>query len=1011
MARYRLADGRIANLPDGLSDEEATNIIASNFPSLAAQTGVYPDIDREFNFETEIKDADLRSSLAAANAEEYAAILNNKYGKGNWGLTEYGKAYVTADGRRKAGEEVEDNRKVLIDSALAPFSYHDILDVQPDIEKAVASAAAVIAAPMTGGSSLSLIGGLFGRSILARAAQAGLGDVAANLFIEGRQTLRGEQMESLGDVLTDAGLEGLIVAGGSAILDAPFSVAGRTISRIREAKAGLPEETLVGTKITGSDYVRAKDFATNMGISPEDVPMFTIHTLMQESGTPLGSLASRLEATARQFGGQTNIDPTLNFLNKMMNAQAQMRSRGIVSPDEVMDYYKGIMSSADRQISKNVSKLFSNYNLSSLGKSDLVATNVHKMSDQIVSSVKKNYETFQRQMASPEFYGAEILKTADAVKLNSEQLVGLLNNLVKNTRFRGDKIMELLGGAESRLGTRLMSRVAVDPTTGLFKKLSRKGGPTGEDITVGVLRSRDQDIRKMAFMNKETNPKQTVENLDLSLALMKELAKVKGVGKGFLDHLKKTNQVYSEMVRIFRGRRGADRGLINMFENAKIDTPEKMITRLLNGSTGQDIDQILAKMDRGLSIPGAPKDSLLTREMIIAKVGHTFIRDLQKDVAAGFSRSTAEGQAAAKNALRSLNKIEDLVRKSGSKRTGREIQKVFGLKSIQQFKTLLRDAQEGQLSKVYGAQNSLMQAFNFQSSAAILKEVSDTVNNLGNTSTLKNAVDRIQMMKQADPDGARFYQDLSYAQSVDELVEAFAKASPEEQLSAVSRWTGNWVRGLQTPEGEAALREIFGENFGALNSIALVVRGATEFGQAGSLFTAQLPFAFLHALIKRDPKGMARPLSMMYALKGIGPETAGWKKISRDLENRVRAGMSTEEAIESTMSSNQKMVSGVMEKARKSAEAALAGRIGLFAAGVSNAMDDMHESLPSYEDLPKVPAQPEAQPVVEQPVQQSTVPTDTGLAAIQQIASMLQPIQGVGTSGLEEGAAIARSAA
>ena len=51
--------------------------------------------------------------------------------------------------------------------------------------------------------------------------------------------------------------------------------------------------------------------------------------------------------------------------------------------------------------------------------------------------------------------------------------------------------------------------------------------------------------------------------------------------------------------------------------------------------------------------------------------------------------------------------------------------------------------------------------------------------------------------------------------------------------------------------------------------------------------------------------------------------------------------------------------------------------------------------------------------VPAQPAQQSMVPTDTGIAAIQQIASMLQPqpVQNVGVSGLEEGADIARSAA
>jgi len=107
-----------------------------------------------------------------------------------------------------------------------------------------------------------------------------------------------------------------------------------------------------------------------------------------------------------------------------------------------------------------------------------------------------------------------------------------------------------------------------------------------------------------------------------------------------------------------------------------------------------------------------------------------------------------------------------------------------------------------------------------------------------------------------------------------------------------------------------------------------------------------------------------------------------------------------------------------LKAANQGAAKILAGRDGLFAASVAAYLNEADERLPN-ENTPVVPvrqrtgAEAEAERQAEQQQQQSALSADTGIAAIQQIASMLQPqqIQGVGTSGLEEGAQIARSAA
>ena len=95
MATATLLDGRQIRVPDNLSAAELNNYIASNFPVLAAETGRYADYGAEYDFKSEIKDAGLRYDLAAAStAEEYANVLNQKFGQGNWGFTEYGKAFI-----------------------------------------------------------------------------------------------------------------------------------------------------------------------------------------------------------------------------------------------------------------------------------------------------------------------------------------------------------------------------------------------------------------------------------------------------------------------------------------------------------------------------------------------------------------------------------------------------------------------------------------------------------------------------------------------------------------------------------------------------------------------------------------------------------------------------------------------------------------------------------------------------------------------------------------------------
>ncbi len=1009
MATATLIDGRQVRVPDNLNDAELNNYILSNFPVLAAETGRYADYDTEYDFESEIKDAGLRYDLAAAStAEEYSNVLNQKFGQGNWGFTEYGKAFIRPEGRRQAGYEVTDDRKVLVDSAIAPFSYHDLVDVAPEAIKAAAATAAVALAPITGGSSMGLLGGLLGRSIAARGFQAAFGDVAANVGIEAVQSLQDQQLESNGDLLGRIGLEGAIVFGASIVPDTLFRGVGAAAGKLKNIKGAVDELDTPIPQITAADYVAAREAAKGM-VPDADVPFMTLHTLVSQSGSPLGSMLSRLEATGRKFGGGVNVQEAREFISKMQGAQSQI-NKGAVAPDpqSIINYYRGIMTKSNNETAKKVYDLFENYNKTPFGQADIAAKNVYKFKENAGKAIYNNYSAFQRVMKGEDFYGSPLLQSANAKVLTSAQLKNIVESISKETGFEPSLILQKLSIPSSDLPVRLTSRLSVKPDGSI-----RLGKAKGEDLKVGNLREIDSDLRRAAYAGKELRPAQTYENLQISVALNKAMERIPGLGQKYMDKFKAVNAKYAEGAQVFKGGPDSKISLLKLFDGTDID-PETMIKKFIGGKAGGEIDAVLSAFRKAFdkNTVGANDPAFLsmsTADQLISQLSHTFVRDMRLEVGRAFKEGGLEaGKAKAKTVLGRLNRMEESLMKQGSGRTGVVVRQALGREYISDFKKLLRETQEGQTARSFDAQNILTQAFNYGSYKELITEVASTVNKLGNTGAVDAAIDKLSLMKRADPKGAKFYQDLHYSETVSELMEAFGKATTEEQLSAINRVTQNWVTGVQS-NGKEKLKKLFGDGFDGLNTTMLVARGATQFGESGTLFTAQLPFSVLNGVIKRDIKGIARPLSMMYAIKSMGPGTSVWKKLSRDMEAMIKAGKSPEEAISAVKRKNSGAIKGALKNAQSLASSAMAGRAGVIGASLGNYMEEDHDNLPAYEDLPNAPVQeiPQEQPE-QPPQQQSMVPTDTGLAAIQQIASM---IQGVGTSGLEEGADIARSVA
>jgi hypothetical protein len=180
---------------------------------------------------------------------------------------------------------------------------------------------------------------------------------------------------------------------------------------------------------------------------------------------------------------------------------------------------------------------------------------------------------------------------------------------------------------------------------------------------------------------------------------------------------------------------------------------------------------------------------------------------------------------------------------------------------------------------------------------------------------------------------------------------------------------------------------------------------------AGAISAAGQPLMGIRGLINFSAGAALKPVVFMGMLKSYAPGGVSWKTVNA----AINGGESIEQVVKNSKLNKNAQVA--LKAANQGAAKILAGRDGLFAASVAAYMNEADERLPN-ENTPVVPvrqrtgAEAEAERQAEQQ-QQSALSADTGIAAIQQIASMLQPqqIQGVGTSGLEEGAQIARSAA
>tara|TARA_S200002703_G_scaffold68300_2_gene59311 strand:- start:1324 stop:4362 length:3039 start_codon:yes stop_codon:yes gene_type:complete len=1006
-----LIDGTRVRVPEGLSDGELNNYIAKAFPNKAAEFGVTYDLEREYNIESGVGDFSARfgAALADGNPEEIKAEFDNTFGKGNWGFTDFGnEPYVTADGLRAIGKEPEDERKVLLRGT--KMSVYNLVDIIPEAVVGGATVAAeLLPVPGTGvvGSTVArgMLSSLAGRGLLARSTRAGIGDASANVGLEGVQSIRGTQRESLGEVLQEAGTEGLIVGLGSVVLGAPFSAAGGVANRVRAASKDMAPGTQGVNNVDLTQMLEAQARVASQ-VGEKDAMLLSLRTLIGDQGLMAGNIMTKIEGIGTKQLGDEFAKRTLAFMNKYRSIALESKRLG--DPElTTLAKLKSQLSKSEQKFAIDIMENLQNFNKTTLGKIDKAATTLRGAKDFAEKKLLQQYRVGMKAFGGDEFYGQ--FKDIGGRTLSNTELAKFVQKISDDSGISVDDVVNSFDGrVTSRIKVQENGKVAPAFLTEAQKKLKIQAAKRGEtynpysgaDISPQDLLNYDMAIRKRAY-DKKANLAIARKNLEISKAAQSQIGKLPGIDPRFKSKLAKVNRQYSQFADIYRGKNG----LFNQIAERPTNDTQAFLKGFVSGKEGAEFSTLMDKLDRAYgskAIGASDADALgiQTKQEILGTFGVNYIRESKIDVENAFKASPEAGARAAQAALNKLNSVEATILKGTTPTKAKKAMKeIFSLASIDEYKTLLKQMATGTPQSAQKAAAKLGTVLSFREAATFVEKMADVGSNLSKNN-LDEVVSQLKSLEALDKRSGDFYRDLLFSENWGRVISASNAETAGQKNAGIKAWADDWIDARSGQNGVANMQELFGkEMYESMDDLALNIRGALNIDpNAGALSVAEQPVSLVRRIIRGDLPGALKPLSFMYGTRALAPGSKSWTRLNK---------MITEgKSIDDIAKSQSGLGSSVIKNARKASEAALSGRTGLFAASVSAYMEDAHQTYPTEDEVPVV-APVEEQPE-DQPEQQSMVPTDTGLAAIQQIASM---IQGAGTSGLEEGADIARSVA
>lgn len=999
-----LWDGTQVNVPDGMTDGEITNYLARTMPNKAIERGIAVDIEREFDLKSGVGDFGARfgNALASGNPDEIKAEFDGIFGKGNWGVADFsGQPFVTPDGLRAVGIEPKDDRKVMLDGTNT--SVYDLVDIIPEVVVGAGALAGELLVPMAPGTGAvggtaarGLLSAIAGRGLIARSARAGFGDAVANVGLEGVQKLRGTQRESLGEVLQDAGTEGLIVGLGSIALGAPFAAVGSVGNRVKAASKDIPASRQSNTPLELEEMIAAQKRVAEQ-VGEKDAMLLSLRTLIGEDGLIAGNILTKIEGVGTKQLGDAFAARTIKFMNKYRDIALNSARLG---DDELttLAKLKANLSKGELEFADKIMKQLMDFNNTPVGVTSAAATTLRGFKelaeDKLVSQYRRSMGAFE----GDEFYGQ--FRNIGG-ELTPQRLANFLTRVSDESGVGVDEVVNSFGPGNP-LHSRITSRVNITDD-GRIIPVKDKRKYVDNAVTVQDLLNADQAIRRQSYA-KRANLAAVRKNLELSAATQNQISKLPEVPSSFKNRLKEVNKKYSKFVNIYRGKNG----LFEQVAKRNTDDSQQFLTQFVNGKEGAEFATLLDKLDRAFG-PDAIGGSigLETKEQILGALGVNFIRENRTGILKAAEMSREAGAEAATRALKKINALETtMINRVGGAKAKQAMKQLFQQDSMKEYKSLLNQIAKGSPESAALAQQKLGLAMSFKEAEQFVTDTSKIGANLSG-SDLDNVVTQLRALDALDKRSGEFYRDLVFSENWGRVINAMAEESAAKKNAAIKGWADDWIAARSAPNGKENMTELFGkELYDGMDDLALNIRGALNIDpNAGALSVAEQPVSFLRRLLRLDLSGALKPLTFIFGSKQFAPGTPAWTKVNKMLADGKTPNQVFKEQAE--------LGNNIVGSAQKSANAVMAGRNGLLAAAVSSYMNEADQIYPTDNEVPVIEPKSIEQMVPAQPQQQSMVTPETGLAAIQQIASMLQPqsVQNVGVSGLEEGADIARSAA
>ena len=1043
---YTLYNGMEVQLPAGLSDTEAENLIAKALPSVAFGKGVAYDVSEEYDMRSSVDNAGLRFDLALAkdNPKEAKAVLDARLGKDGWGLSDFGEFYANPIGLRRLGIEPKDNRKVLIDGI--ENNVYDLVDLVPEIATGVGALAAELLVPVpgTGAAGAAAVGGFLSsftaRQLVARSIAGGAGDVTANLGLEAIQTYRGNQYEDLGEILSDAGTQGAVVAAASLGLGLPFTAIGPVAGKIKNvAKENIDNVTTNrGIAVTAESAKQARqeavDFLRAQGVPENEiqdiVPLITLKHQLGDSGNLFAKFAIVSEGAGAKNLADSLPAKGLEFLDKIDSFFRQGQAAG-KTPAQIAQELKASLNKAELQTAKNIQKeidtAYKQMSKTSVQRDRAeIGDLIELQANNQLRYMMKNFDESPELYASPDLDLENLYKTT----VDNDLVADLVNNLSKEYTRSAEDVISILNKTSNGLGTKLQKVIDIEDGFAVAKKADDAASDVVSQLGLGKQFADDL----AAFTNRSSKEAEkqiasiTARDLyELDRSIRQNIYKGRldrnGIREGviaskeildtmdnivspdFSTTFRQVNADYKKAITPFA------KGL-GKFENSTAQTVPEYVKDLVTGRKTQVFAELVETLDdmlTGIEKAGGKAANVMSADEVLGEVATQYMRYHRDRFNLTTAKlSTDDIPTLRQNAKEALKQIDDLKNRETTPRAKKAFNRLFNNQAFTEYRKALENLSKGNVR----AAEKLKMQLSYEEAGQFVDNIAKLGRNLRDAD-LDTAVEQYRAIKAIEPRGTDFYNLMLYSEIFDR-VKKIAGQNPQTRNQALKGWADDIVAANNV--SPAALKELLGggkegtkDLYKPLMQMANVIQGGFNLDPtAGAISAAGQPLMGLRGLINFSAGAALKPVVFMGMLKSYAPGGRSWKAINA----AINGGQSIEQvAKNSNLNKNAQIA---LKAANYSAAKILAGRDGLFAASVAAYMNEADERLPN-ENTPVVPvrqrtgaeAEAERQPEQKQQ-QQSMVPTDTGLAAIQKIASM---IQGVGTSGLEEGANIARSVA